>query len=455
MADEIPEFLVGDAGVQLTSSPLHTPAGGLLSAQNCEFIRDMGLGGIGSRLGMARLNGSALAGSVAHLTNLPFAYPNPLVMMVGLNAGETDSWLKTTDGSSFTAVSAAVAKKPIAVDKFTANLSVNLHPGFWFMPQRSASYKRRFYYASDDYVVWYPGIVVTATRPPLAQYDGTNSYELFRLPDNPTSPAGSYPHWIIGLWMFDGLIWMTTYDPTGTAPNLKGRVVTFDPETGTMKLIGNRFGDGTGEAGRGMPWGLASFAGKMFCVTLGISGSIPEPGGRVYSIQAGIDDTWATDRTFASDAQFGNDIIVYRGNLYVGTNGTAFLEPLVEKRTPGGTWSNSFTAPGVGQGYCGGFVEFDGNLYCCLFQSGVRCLIKKFDGSSWTTDKDIGVDYGTLIHAPGTPIIFNNDLYWPFFNSTSGVAMTNFLTKRTTGGVWTRPLTSRGLRGGLGTYRPD
>lgn len=456
MADELPDYLIGDKGVQLTGSPIHTPDGGLLVGQNVEFIREQGMGGIASRRSLTRLNGSVLAGAVHHLANLPFPFPTSKVLMVGLNTGETGlSWLKSTDGTTFTSVADTIANRPLAVDKFTLNVSANLHPGFFYMAQRSASYKRRFYFPSDNYVVWFSGIVATPTRPPVDQYDGSIGLELFRLPDNPTATLGSYPYWIIGIWMFNGLMWLCVWDPGGTAPNHKGRVLTFDPEDGTLALVGNRFGDGTGENHLGMPYALATFAGRIYVCTMGIAGSIPEPAGAVYSILPEIEATWTLDRTLTGNGIFGMDLLPFEGNLYMAVNGSIAQAARVDVRSAAGVWAASFTGPGVGQSYCGGLVEFNGDLYCCYFASGVSCLIKKFDGTSWTTDKDVGVDYATLIHAPGTPFVFEGALYWAFFNSTSGTATTNFLLKRTTGGVWTRPITLRGLRGGLGYYRPD
>lgn len=456
MADEIPDYLIGDKGVQLTGSPIHTPDGGLLVGQNVEFTREQGLGGIASRRSLSKLNSSALAGQIHHLANLPFPFPTSKVLMVGLNDGETGlSWLKSTDGAAFTSIASTLVNRPIAIDKFTANVSANLHAGFWYMAQRSASYKRRFYFASNNYVVWYNGIVTTPTRPPIEQYDGVFGLELFRMPDNPTATAGSFPTWIIGIWIFNGLMWLCVWDPGGTAPSHKGRVMTFDPEDGTLALVGNRFGDGTGENTRGMPYALASFAGRMFCCTMGIAGSIPEPGGRVYSILPEVETTWTVDRTLTGSGEFGMDLLPFEGNLYMGVNGTVSQPARIDVRTPGGTWSASFTAGASAQSYCGGLIEFNGDLYCAYFNSGVTCQILKFDGASWVVDKDIGVDYTTLVHAPGTPIIFEGALYWAFFNQTSGSALTNFLVKRTTGGVYTRPLTGRGIRGGLGFYRPD
>lgn len=454
MAGGLPDYLIGDKGVQLTGSPIHTPDSGLLVGQNVEFVREQGLGGIGSRRSLTALNTTALAGAVKHVANLPFPYPTALIMMVGLNSAEDPlSWLTTVDGTTFETVAVTVAKRSLDVGYFTANVSAFLHGLNVYMPQKAASYRRRFYYASDDYVVWYSGIAAdTATRPVVAQYDGSIGLELFRLPDNPTATVGSLPFWIIRLDVIAGLIWLCVFDPGGVAPNLKGRVLTFDPEDGTMALVGNRFGDGTGENTGGMPYCLRSYAGRIFCGTMGISGN---PAGKVYSILAGVETEWALDRAMAADDGYCMDLLEYNGDLYLSTACDASGTARVDKRTGAGVWSASFTAPTTNVAYCGPLVEFEDELYTCFFagSGGTKyCLIKKFDGSSWTTDKDINTDYSVTTLVPGQPYVFRDALYWPFFpgatTDTSG-----FLLKRTAAGAWSKVLDARGIRGCLGAYR--
>jgi hypothetical protein len=443
MSDEKPEYLVGDKGVQLTSTPLHTPDGGLLNAQNCEFIRIQGLGGIGSRPGMARLNASAAAGAIVHVQNLPFAYPNDLVMMVATNAGETESWKKTTDGTTYTDIQPATLERMVAIDKFSG---VSVHGGIVFLPRRTITYKRRFYFAGDNYVV-------DTSKPVLVSWDGTNAFEVFRLPNNPTQ-SGTVSRWIIDLWPANGFIYLSTWEFGGVAPDHKGRVIRFDPENGTLTLVGNRFGDGAGENLGGMPYCLTTFLGQLWAGTMGISGN---PNGKVYRILEGVDETWTLDQTLGVDEGYLMSMLAYKGNLYLATSSDASGTAKVKKRTAAGVYSNSQTGPGVGQGYYGGLIEFNSELYACYFQSGVSCLIQKFDNASWVTDLNVGTNIltSTTAHAPGQPFVFGNALYWPFFDPTNDSALTNFLLKRTTAGVWSKVLTAVGVRGGLGVYRPD
>lgn len=454
MADELPDYLIGDKGVQLVGTPLHTPDSGLLRAENVEFTRESGIGGIGSRRALYPLNGTALGGRVLHLGHLPFPFPTAPVMMVALNAGETNAWLSTLDGTTFTELPTTTLKRAPNPFEYVANISANLNPGNIFIQQRAASFRRRFYHASDDYTIWYSGIIATPSRPPLAHYDGDIGLELFRMPDNPTSPAGSYTTGIVGLWVFNGFIYIAVFDPGGVAPNLKGRVLRFDPEDGTLVRMGNRFGQDTGENTKGIPWALTRFAGKLFVGTMGISGN---PAGGVYTLIENVDDVWTLDHAFAADEGYVMDMLVYKGALYLATSCDATGNAKIYKRTPTGTYSTSFTGPDVALAYNGGLIEFDGNLYCCYFCDGANnLLIKKFDGASWTTDLDVTTTYTLATpFAPGQPLVFGGALYWPFYDATLATAKTAFLLKRTAAGVWSRPLTNRGLIGCLGFYRSD
>lgn len=440
MSDDQPEYLVGDKGVQLTSSPIHTPDGGLLVAQNCEFIREFGLGGIGSRGGLARLNSVALAGAVQHVQNLPFAYPNSLVFMVAMNAGETESWKTSTDGASYADVAEATLQKMVAIDKFAG---VGIEANAFFYARRGVSYKRRFYFAGDDFVL-------DTDAPPIIVWDGSTQFEILRIPNNPT--ATGVTRWIIDMWPADGFVYLSTWELGGSSPDHKGRVFRFDPENGTLEQVGNRFGDDTGENTGGMPYALTSYLGQLWAGTMGISGN---PNGKVYRIQPFVGETWTLDQALGVDEGYLMSLLPYRGNLYLATSADASGTPKVKRRTAAGVYSDSFTGPAAGQGYVGGLIEFDGNLYGCLYQNTARCLIKKFDDSSWTTDKDVGTDLATTAHAPGQPFVFNDALYWPFFDQSNDSALTNFLLKRTTGGTWSTVLSNVGLRGGLGLYRPD
>jgi hypothetical protein len=144
-------------------------------------------------------------------------------------------------------------------------------------------------------------------------------------------------------------------------------------------------------------------------------------------------------------------LAVYRGLLYAATAAGTGNTARVKVRSLAGSWSNSFSAPETGVSYCGGLIVFEDELYTCFFKSTGSILIKKFDGSSWTTTKDIGTDFSTSSHAPGAPFIFEDELYWAFYESSDDTDLTAFIVKKASGGgVWSTALDSVGLRGRLG-----
>lgn len=437
MPQQLPDYLIGEKGVQLVPSPLHTPDGGLLVAKNVEFIRNQGLGGIGTRGGLARLNASALAGSVLALGNIPLAFPGELDLMVGLNAGETPTWKKTTDGTTYTDLTSSDLQRPAGA--FTSLWGTATIP----RDSRSASYKNQFYYIGDDYVV-------NTSAPPVVVYNGSASYEQFRVPTNPTS-GGAVPRWISDFYIDNGVIYLGIYDPGGTAPDHKGRVLAYDPSNGTLLTIGNRFGNGSGENDAGFPFCLTTYLGQLWAGTYGVSGNNQ---GKVYRIQPGVDETWTEDLQATLHNGYYMSLCPYKGNLYAATDADSSGTAIIQKRTSTGTWSTSLSAPSSNVGFFCSMIVFNGELYAGYYKgtATTSTLIKKFDNSSWTTDKDVGADIAAFV--PGKPFVFRDNLYWPFYDLTTDTGTSCFLLKRTTGGVWSSVLSGVGLRGALGQFAP-
>lgn len=436
MASQTVDYLIGERGVQIVPSPLHTPDGGLLVAQNVEFIRDQGIGGIGTRGGLARLNGSALAGSVIALSNVPLAYPGEFDLMVGLNAGETNTWDKSPDGAVYTGLPSSTLLRPAGVDKSPSAAG----GGGISLGQRAASYRGAFYYAGDNYVV-------DTTQPPFVNFNGTTSFEQFRVPTNPTSSGPC--KWIADTWIANGVIYLAVFDPGGVAPSHKGRVLAYDPSNGTLLLVGNRFGNGAGENTAGFPFCLTTYLGRLWAGTYGISGNNQ---GKVYSLLPGVDETWQLDLTATLHNGYFMSLCAYNGNLYAATDADSSGTAIIQQRTPLGVWSTSLSAPAAASNYFAGLTVFNSLLFAAYYKTATGVvLIKKFDGSSWTTDLDVAGTYAAAV--PGIPFQFRGALYWPFIGSeTNATSTTGFVLKRTTGGVWSRPLNAVGIRGCLGQF---
>lgn len=447
MSKPLQDYGIGDKGVEITQTPLHTPDGGLLSAQNVEYIREGGLGGLGSRRGLARYNTSALNGSVLALENLPFNYPGEQDLMVCLNAAlvnGSNSWKRSTDGSTWADLTLTQLQR--AVEPVLIGVTTPL-AGF-FRGMRSAKYRQNAYYAGDDYVAGANG-----TAPPLIVWNGTASYEALRIPPNPYSPIDRQANCITDLWVANGLIYMAVWDPDVVAPTYDylGRVLVFDPSQGSLYQVGNGFGGFSGQVAGGMPYCLTSYGGYLWVGCNGIDGNET---GKIHRIQPGIDETWTLDHSSALHNGYYMTICPYKGKLYAGTSADSSGTAKIEERSEDGTWADSLSAPASNRSYFGGLIEFEDELYVCWYQGiggSPQTLIKKFDGTSWTTDLDVGATYA--VRDMGAPRIFRGDLYWPF-TTNSDSNTTDFVLKRTPGGVWSKALDAVGIRQCLGHYQP-
>ncbi len=443
MAGKLNIFNFGDQGVDIVKSPLHILDGAWTLAQNAEFCLQGGQGGIKKRGGLAKFNAVALAGAVQALGVAPFPYPGTIDLMVALNAGETNTWDKSPDGTTYTGLTSAQLERGAGIDKTPTALSSISCGG------RCASFNSRFFYPGDSFVQYPTG---GHTAPPIVVWNGTSYAELLRIPSNPTATAGSHPIWISDLWMADNQIYLAVYDPGGVAPNHKGRVLQFDPTAGTLTTIGNRFGNGTGENAAGFPFCMTSYLGSLYAGTYGISGNNQ---GKVYRIIPGLEETWTLDLTATLHNGYYMSLCPYQGQLYAATDADSSGTAIVQVRTSVGVWSTSLTAPAANSNYFCSLIVFNNLLFCAYYKtsSGV-CLIKKYDGSSWTTDLDVGATY-VASRPPGIPFVFRGALYWPFLGSESSASSTaGFLLKRDNAGVWTQPLNLKGIRGCLGQYVP-
>jgi hypothetical protein len=432
---------VGAKGVNLVASPLHTPDGGLLSSQNVEFIREMGIGGIGSRGGLAPLNTNALAGPVMAVANVPLTLPTvdpatQAAIMVACDTGETETWKVTLNGTAYTDLLAAAVARMSSIDKMPATPSA-IPPA----QPRVVAFNNNLYYPADSAIA------------ELLVYNSAlaKSASVFVVPGNPAATAD--PLWMTDLLIVGGHLFFGVYDAGGVAPNHKGRVLQFTPSTGLLVQVGNLpFGNGATELAGGMPYCLGNFSGRLWAGTYGISGAGAL--GKLYSILAGVDVDWTLDHTAVASSGYFTSLCEYNGKFYAATtaNDAAFAAR-VEQRTAAGVWSTSFTGPDTNTSYCSSLIVFGGNLYAAYFKDTVRVLVKKFDGTTWTTDKDIGVDFGNLSAAPGMPFIAAGNLYWPFTNLTAA-GTTGFIAKRTAAGAWSQVLTGVSLRGAIGAYVP-
>lgn len=75
MGGKLDLYNLGDLGVHLVETPVHSPDGSFTAAQNVAVSQDQGEHGIRKRHGMSKFNSVAMVGSVVSLTNVPFPLP--------------------------------------------------------------------------------------------------------------------------------------------------------------------------------------------------------------------------------------------------------------------------------------------------------------------------------------------------------------------------------------------
>lgn len=434
MPGKISIYNLGERGVNVVKSPIHLTDGELRSAQNAIFDPASAEGGIRKRGGMPRFSGSAMAGSVMGIVNVPLAAPSQITryFFLALSTEDADTWARSTDGTTWTEVTSPARAQSIT---HVVDAQHQYYVG------KMATLNRKIYYFGNDYVQG-------TTDPPVRVYDGTNDYELFRVPFNPA--AGSATHTILGntFCVHDGKLYMSVYDPGGAAPDTGGRVFEFDPDTGYITQVGNLWGNGAGEVAGGMPYSLCSHNGMLWAGTYGLAGAST---GRIYSIRPGIDTTWTLRVTTAAGAGWIISMASYKGELYYGTQGDAGSAALLRKRANDGTLSTIDTAPSTDAfNYFGGLTVFNSELYAAWVNLSPavakETLIRKWDGSAMSTDRDVATNDGA--RDVGQPLVYGSTLYFPF-KATSTAAADGFLLKKT-GGTWSKPLSNANIRGFMG-----
>lgn len=425
-------YNLGEEGVNVSKSPIHLRDGELLQAQNAIFNPDGELGGLSKRGGLQKINAVAAGGAIRSMVHLPL--PNPddktrtLWVAIGpQDGGTTRTWRKSTNlGSSWS-------------DSDFPQLNQPVITGLAYHNQRIVTYRQKMYYPQK----------VVSTNPVIRVWDGTNEYPFVEIP---TSPAASgVANGVLDMILHNGTIYLSVYDPGGAAPNHKGRVFSLSPETGVLTEIGNRFGNGAGENTGGMPYCLTFYNGFLWAGTYGISGSAV---GKVYKILPGVETTWTLDHTTATSQGYILALLGFQGNLYAATSGDASFAALVKKRTPAGVWTTSDTGIGTtgGSGYEGLF-ELGGELYAPFLEAGGANVIRKFNGSAWSTDVDVYVTFGgsSVTGHFGQPLILNSIVYLPLVFAGTGGQIRKVIKK--SGGSWSAIDdlgTADGFRGSIG-----
>lgn len=397
-AGKLDVFNLGELGVNTVKSPLHQADGDLLQAQNA-MPDPAGLeGGIRKRDGMAKVNTVAMVGAVQGIINVPL--PDIVVgekvwIYAALDPAQELPW--SGGDHEVSGLNGLVALRPPEGPGAVTIRGPAAFRDFAKMTAFSASGARQYrgsLIASLNGRIFYPSNVYTAgtDAPPIHAFTGTSDAVLARIPEWYDSGTKTQAQAIISIIEHNDLLYVSTFDG-GSGANLQGRVFELNPETGALRLIGSPFGNQSGETAGGMPFAMTFWQGRLW---VGTFGGAATSTGLVYWIRPGIDEDWTLDHTTAAGQGYITAMSAYGGNLYVGTNGDAGLAALVLRRTPAAVWSTSdMGLQTAAENRYNFLIEFENNLYAYYFlhdQVGPtytnKQVIRKFDGTSWTTDYD-------------------------------------------------------------------
>jgi hypothetical protein len=414
MPGKLNVFNLGELGVNVDKSPIHTDDGELRSAKNA--IQDpFGVaGGIRKRPGLIKLNSTAGAGSILGGIGVPLldqfsASTSVHNFYFARRAaagwrGSSDNW---ATGSNTTGVPAALRSSALSpVSDFNVGTSHNGHPG--------CVYNNRLYYAGNDFTAG-------TTDPTIRIFDGAVDQLLTRIPYNPDVGVGTRSRGVVTMIAANNTIYVATLDGGTTDADFRGRVFQLNPDTGQLTQLGTTIATGH------VPYSLCFWLGKLW---VGTARRTHTNLANVYWIRPLVDTVWTFDVTMPTGLFIIPQMVTYRGELYACTvTNSAVNNPQIRKRTTLGVWSQSqaYSAAADNDGIQS-LAEFNGNLYAGT-ETGTTVIVK-FDGTSWTSVYIAGTagEYNNMY-------VHNGRLY--VSNGTTSGGSTGDLVSSADGSVWT------------------
>ncbi len=401
MAEKIVVYNIGEQGVNVVKSPLHLDDGELVRGQNALFDTEGEAGALRKRYGLTKLNSVALDGAVQSVFNngLPFGADLATTLWAALEASAgSNTWRRSTDdGATWGFVTA-----PEKTQQIAGNIDAQLTQ-FQHATTRCVSYKQKLYYASTGYVQ-HP--TANSTQPEVRVWDGTIDEFLVTIPPNTSVGDTTNAMLVLDMVVGNGKIYLGTFDGEPSSVT-KSRVFEIDPSTGVMRQIGPEF------SGAQYAYCLAWFNNKLWMGTSNDTGST----GKIYSIRPDFDTAWVTEYT--ATIGFIQSLAVYDGQLYAGLSNAAATTthtPLVVVRGADGTWATSDTAPAgtsTAVSWYDSLIVYQDELYAFNVDAdsgGNTLIVRKFDGSSWSTDKDISASF-TSTDFMGQALVHDGKLF--------------------------------------------
>lgn len=390
MGGKLNVYNLGELGINITKSPIHHADGELLSCQNGEFYAEAGLAALRKRAGLQRLNSSVLAGTVMGVLGVPLPAPNSRNIYIALgNALGVTSWERTP-----TVLTDVPFNDGVQIAGSHTTLDLNAVSTI----QPICQFIGRFFYPA------------ATARGRILCYDGVTEFEACRLPISSLDA-------VTFLFVHRNRIYIGT---SVTSP----RVYVLNPFTGEVTETGAAFVGETPHCG-------CSWLGKVWVGTTGAAQ------GKIYSARAG-DAAFVLDRSSGAGLSTYTSVATYKGDLYAATLGLAGTAAVIEKRTPAGVWSTSKTGPhSVQFNYFDGLAVCNGELFAFYRVDGATdiCSVYKFDGVSWTLDKDLLAVGGDQV---GGRVVVGNTLYVVTVDAADATFRKVF--SRSSAGVWAEVL---------------
>jgi len=381
---------LGTAGVNVVKSPIHLDDHELTKAQNAVPDRASGLGSLRKRDGLVQYNSSALDGKVWGLVQVPLPAPNDRVLIFhhgvmnparrSVDLGATWANVTLSPDTGFTGI-----HRDVNLSSYFINPSHTLN-GYAYIPGGLLG--------NQLLAVDRDGRIYVSTV-----FPSTNFLEaVFQVGD---------------------LLYVSV-----RGSSVSNRLYQYDPRTNAQTVIAptTSFTAGTENIFCG-----CEFAGDLWIGTSRASQ------GRIHTARANA-TAWTVDHTAAAGLHTYTSVAVYKGFLYATTAAAAGTAALIERRTPGGTWSTSLTSPHSAQAnYFDGLFVHNAELFAFHITRGGTniCNVYKFDGTSWVIDEDLSAGFGARF------VTGVNQANGNLFVVVSDAAPTvSQVLKRTSAGVW-------------------
>lgn len=427
-------YVFGKDGVNLVKNPFELADGECTQLQNAEFVPDQARGGLAAlamRGGLAALNAVALnsGASISGITGWPLKTTYSRIFHAARGTATANTFRTSTDGATWTDTAGPNAD---ATEGYFGTQNMDRDA------RRAAQFKARIYYAGGGYTQ-------NTDNPPLESWDGTTADEVLRVPPYPgLGPALA----ITDVLVANGVLYVAVHDPSGSTPNLNGRVLFLDTTTGEFQMVAQPFGNSAGQQNDGAPACLAWYQGQIW---VGLNNGATTDGiGTIVHARPGIDTTWTVD--VSNLVSSVSSLMVFKGDLLAGTQASAANGAQIYKRAAStGAWTSEYTSSG-GAGNNGHITHFlvdNVNATLAVYAveyygpgsaSDILKILRSTDGVTWSTDRDVHANDSPASppQLPGGSLIsVAGDIYY-VFRSTTTTATDGFIMKHASGGAWSK-----------------